>query len=330
VLEVRKGGGQPIGWMPMMLQGTGRRRALRFIGANLADHLHPLAGDLDAESEVAAAMGSELGDDFLAWSTVVLDNVDVDARWLHALRESAPMRLASAVSRRSELPSIALPSSWDEYLASRSRNFRSEVGRKLRRLEREHDVRFRRSEDPEQLRTDIETLFRLHGARWEGRGGSSSDTPRARAFHHEFSARAFERGWLRLWIMEVDGEPVAAWYGWRIGERYAYYLAGFSPRWGDSSVGFILLAHTVRAAIEERASEYDMLLGQETYKRRFATRSRPVETVVLTRLHDPVRLLSSAEVPIRRMYGRLRPSVRDRLRSVASAVAGRLPSSRRR
>jgi hypothetical protein len=95
--------------MPMMLQGTGRRRALRFIGANLADHLHPLAGDLDAESEVAAAMGSELGDDFLAWSTVVLDNVDVDARWLHALRESAPMRLASAVSRRSELPSIALP-----------------------------------------------------------------------------------------------------------------------------------------------------------------------------------------------------------------------------
>ena len=95
-------------------------------------------------------------------------------------------------------------------------------------------------------------------------------------------------------------------------------------------MGFILLAHTVRAAVEEGASEYDMLLGQETYKRRFATRSRAVETVVLTRLYDPARLLSSAEVPMRRMYGRLRPSVRDRLRSVAGAVAGRLPSSRRR
>jgi len=260
VLQVRGKHRETIGWMPMALHGSGQRRTLRFIGANLADHLHPLAEHLGSEAEVAAALGAELGGEIDGWSKVTLDNVDVDARWVDALLEAAPTKLATAVTRRNELPYVVLPSSWDEYLAARSRNFRNEVGRKLRRLERDHEVRFRLTEDPRRLPEDLDTFFRLHGARWEQRGGSSSVTPRARAFHRDFSAMALERGWLRLWIMDVDGEPAAAWYGWKLGKRYAYYLAGFSQRWADWSVGFLLMAHTVRAAIEEGASEYDMLL----------------------------------------------------------------------
>ena len=114
-------------------------------------------------------------------------------------------------------------------------------------------------------------------------------------FHADFTAAALERGWLRLWLMEVDGESVAAWYGWRLGERYSYYLAGFEPRWSDASVGLLLLAHTVHEAIGESASVYDLLLGDEAYKQRFATAARPVETVILTRSFHPVRLLVSAE-----------------------------------
>jgi CelD/BcsL family acetyltransferase involved in cellulose biosynthesis len=329
VLEARDPQRRPIGWMPMTLQG-GRPRSLRFAGANLADHLHPLASGSDSELEVAAAFGASLGEGLPGWRTLVLDNVDQNAGWVRSLSGAAPMPLAAVTVRRSQLPYAALPSSWDEYLASRSRNFRSEVGRKLRRLKRDHEVRFRRTDHPDQLGRDLETFFRLHDARWGPRGGSSSQAARARAFHRDFSAEALDRGWLRLWIMEVDLEPVAAWYGWRLGSRYGYYLAGFSPRWAHRSVGFLLLAHTVRSAIEEGASEYDLLLGEEEYKRRFATHSRGVETLIFTRAHDPVRLLTAADAVLRRGYRRLPPPLRDRMRSAAGGVRRRLPSSRER
>jgi CelD/BcsL family acetyltransferase involved in cellulose biosynthesis len=328
LLEVRASDQRLLGSMPMTLQGPRRRRLLRFAGANLADHLHPLAGGGDSEVDVAATFGARLGRDLPGWSALVLDNVDVGAGWLRALLESAPMRLAVVTTRRAELPYTVLPASWDDYLRSRSRNFRSEVGRKLRRLEREHEVGFRLTQNPGELRRDLEIFFRLHDARWDRRGGSSSLTARSRAFHRDFSASALERDWLRLWTMEVDREPVAAWYGWRVGQRYAYYLAGFSPDWADRSVGFLLLAQTVRAAIEEGASEYDLLRGGEPYKRRFATHSRHVETVLLTRAHNPIRLLFRAEEALRSGYRSLPPQLGERLRSVATGVARRFPSSR--
>src|SRR3712207_8266564 len=51
------------------------------------------------------------------------------------------------------------------------------------------------------------TLFRsrLHEARWAGRGGSGSLNARTRRFHEQFAALALERGWLRLWTLELDG-----------------------------------------------------------------------------------------------------------------------------
>jgi CelD/BcsL family acetyltransferase involved in cellulose biosynthesis len=319
-----------VGVVPLARARVRRGGTLRFCGANLADHLHPVAQDEHADAEVAAAAGARLGGPASAWTAIVLDNVDVGAEWVRAMTSASPSVASLTTSRQSVLPYVALPGAWEEYLVSRSRNFRSEIGRKLRRLEREHEVRFRLSTDPSELAGDLDTFFRLHDARWDPRGGSSSRSERARAFHTDFSGAALRRGWLRLWVMEIDGEPVASWYGWRLGERYSYYLAGFSPRWADASVGLLLLAHTVRSAIEEGASEYDMLLGEEPYKRRFATAERSVETVVITPARHPMRLVAGAEAMLWRGYRRLPPGARGYAAALARAVRERLPSSRER
>jgi Acetyltransferase (GNAT) domain len=92
-------------------------------------------------------------------------------------------------------------------------HFRSQLGRKLRALERNHEVRFPRTQTAPELASDLETFIRLHDARWESRGGSTSASERTRKFHADVTAAALERGWLCLWPMEVDGHSVAAWYG---------------------------------------------------------------------------------------------------------------------
>ena len=329
VIAVRAPAGDLRGIMPLARDRSVRSRSLRFGGANLADHLHPVAARLEDE-DVAAAAGARLGAEISGWSAIVLDNVDADARWWRAMMAAAPVSLAAISYRQTSLPQIQLPTSWEDYLAGRSRNFRSQLGRKLRALERDHQVRFRRTQGASELGGDLETFFRLHDARWDARGGSSSASERVRAFHADFTVAALERGWLRLWMLEVDGDTVAAWYGWRLGERYSYYLAGFEPRWADASVGLLLLAHTVHEAIDEGASEYDLLLGEEAYKQRFATATRPVETVILARSFHPMRLLAGAEAALWRAHQRLPPRMRERSRSVAGGLRRLLPSFRRR
>lgn len=317
------------GLLPLVLT-PGRPRSLRFAGANLGDHFHPVA-PLGEDAEVAAAASPALRAAPRSWRSLVLDNIDVEAAWWPRIREEAQLPLAATAYRQAILPLIEFgEGGWEGYLATRSRNLRSQIGRKTRALERNHELAFRRTVERSGVAADVSAFFRLHDERWSGRGGSASSTERSRSFHADFAAAALERGWLRLWFLELDGEAVAAWYGWRLGPRYSYYLAGFSPLWSRKSVGFVLLAHTMRSAVEEGAREYDLLLGAEEYKSRFATTHRHVQTVVVTPRLGATRLLAQGEATAWRIGQRLPPAARQRARVAYRTVAERLPVARRR
>jgi CelD/BcsL family acetyltransferase involved in cellulose biosynthesis len=74
---------------------------------------------------------------------------------------------------------------------------------------------------------------------------------------------------------------VAAWYGFRFGGTESYYQAGRDPAWDRASVGFVLLAHSIKAALEDGMTEYRFLEGSENYKYRFATQDQTLETLAL-------------------------------------------------
>jgi hypothetical protein len=125
----------------------------------------------------------------------------------------------------------------------------------------EHGLVFRLASDPSRLDEDMQSLARLHAARW-GEEGSGALRPEAAAFHREFAALALERGWLRLWLAEVDDWPIAAWYGFRFGGAESYYQSGRDPAWDRESVGLVLLAHTIREAMNDSIGEYEAAAGR--------------------------------------------------------------------
>ena len=214
---------------------------------------------------------------------------------------------------------------WEDFLATRSRNFRSQLGRKFRALERDHAVRFRQTANPTELGRDMETLFDLHERRWGRRGSTVFRGDHAKGFHVDFATAAMQRGWVRLWLLEVDEVPIAAWYGWRLGDRYSYYQAGFDPAWSQHSPGFLLLARTLRAAIEEGADRYEMLLGNEEYKSRFAPLERSAQTLVITPTLHPARIAVTMDVSLRRLARRLPEGGHERLRQAATPILRRWP-----
>lgn len=324
-VAVRDQAGELIGVLPLV-RSSGPRATIRFAGASLGDVFHPAAAEGEPEEAVARAAAAELVRAERGWRSLLLENVPAEAAWLGALPGEG-LRATPIAHRDEVLPGIPLAGrDWAGYLAGRSRNFRSQVGRKLRRLEREGEVRFRRADDPGKLEEDLATFFALHESRWANRGGSQALTERSRAFHGHFAASALERGWLRLWFLELDGEAIAAWYGWLVGGRYAYYLAGFDEAFGEHSVGQSLLAHTIEQAFAEGADEYDLLLGGEEYKARFAETSREVRTVAITRAWSPARTAIRAESLARRVTEGLPDGVRDGIKRPLGAITRRLPS----
>jgi CelD/BcsL family acetyltransferase involved in cellulose biosynthesis len=170
---------------------------------------------------------------------------------------------------------------FEGFLQSRSRNFRSQVRRKERAL-LERGLSYRLGDDPARLEDDIRTLAELHHARWAGER-SGAFAPARVEFHLDFARTALERGWLRLWLAEIDGKAVAAWYGFRFGSAEWYYQSGRDPEWDRDSVGLVLLAHTIRAAFDDGLTTYRLLRGGEPYKDRFATSDPGLETVVAGR-----------------------------------------------
>jgi CelD/BcsL family acetyltransferase involved in cellulose biosynthesis len=282
--------------LPLYLSTRGPLRMVRFLGHGVGDVLGPICAREDA-ALAASALRRVLDEEGRSWDLLLAERMP---------RDSFSELLPGRVLQEEANPVLPIDGmSWDEFLASCSSNLRGQIRRKRRKLEREHGSRFRLADDRERLDDDFDTLLRLHSARW---GGPRAFSEQRSAFHRDFAARAFERGWLRLWFLEVDGRAVAAWHGFRFGNVEWYYQFGRDPSWDRLSVGFTLLARTMQAAFEDGMSSYAFLRGDEEYKRRFATRDAGLETVAVPRGPLGLAALSAAGAA-----KRMPPSIRHRV-----------------
>lgn len=253
--------------IPLYVWTTRRVRIARFIGTGPADQLGPVSAP--SRRAFAAEALRTIGDT-AEIDVLLAEHLPGDSTWRTALG-TAPLRVESS-------PTISLAGGWESYLAARSPNLRQQIRRRERRLQRDHALRFRLAGDAACLQNDLDVLFSLHRARW-GRDRSAF-LPWER-FHRDFAAVALERGWLRLWFLDLDGRAVAAWYGFRFAGIESYYQAGRDPSQTDESVGFVLLAHTIREAARDGMREYRLLRGSEPFKRRFADSDSGLETFAI-------------------------------------------------
>ena len=163
--------------------------------------------------------------------------------------------------------------SWPAYLGTLGRAHRYNFNRRLRQLGREFTIRFEKVSTEAQRRAALGRLIALHKARWSGYS-RAFHTQNHLDFHEEITRLACERGWLRIYTLWLDEEPVAALYGFRYGGVFYFYQSGFDPNYGRYSTGLVTMGLTIRSAIEEGAGEYDMLQGVEGYKGHWAHGTR--------------------------------------------------------
>jgi CelD/BcsL family acetyltransferase involved in cellulose biosynthesis len=268
-VAVSQRAGEPIeAIVPLFLWSRRPLRILRLIGHGHGDCLGPICdrGDDDTARRVLRrTLASQPHDLFIG------DWVASGPRWSSVLR--------GRVVRSTGYPILRLPhGSWEAFLAGRSQKFRKRARNLRNRIEREHEVVYRFS-DASTLAGDLDVAFRLHRARF-GKHSGCNFCGSHEAFHREFAAVALGEGWLRLLMLELDGRPTAFEYGFLFQNAYFAYQSGRDPAWDRYSIGYVLLLETVRRALEEGATEYRFLGGEEDYKYRLATEDPRLETVV--------------------------------------------------
>lgn len=274
---------EAVAIVPLHVWWTHGLPVLRFVGHGPSDQLGPICAPL-GDPVAAAAVVAAIDAVPLRRFVLLAEHVAGDQGFGELTGARALYRQSSPVLRFEQ-------GTWEEFLQARGRNFRQQARRFPRKLGELGSLSYRLAADPGRLQRDMDILFHLHRQRW---GGAGTPFLAAARFHREFAAQALERGWLRLWFLEIDRKPVAALYGFRFAGAESAYQAGRDPALRDHPVGFVLLARAVREALADGMGEYRLLRGGAAYKDRFASSDPGLETSGLARGASAQALLGAA------------------------------------
>jgi CelD/BcsL family acetyltransferase involved in cellulose biosynthesis len=191
---------------------------------------------------------------------------------------------AKAVSKRWHVeqgevcPYIRLEPTWEEY----SKNgLDKRMGRKLRRSmqrvvsDTSGTVRAWQVKNERERVMALESMFDLHLKKWAARGQESIfEDIRLRDFHHEMSQMLLKCGCLRMFVLSVGQAIVAVEYDIRCRDVNYSFQKSFSSVWSEYDPGYLLTQYAIQQSIEEGVSEFDLLRGNEPYKKYWATGQR--------------------------------------------------------
>ena len=292
VITVRSNG-RLIGIAPLVLR-PGRVAVparLEFLGAGRAgaDYLD-LIVHRDHEDEALMGIAAELK---ISQLPVFLDHGPPASLAADLEAPLASLGWSAIESTPDVCPIIDLGGhSFESFLGTLGSSHRANYRRRFRSLHANFDVRFDRVSADVDRRAALDALSRFHAQRFADHGGSAAfGDPSLQRFHDDFTRAALDAGWLRLFVLSLNGATAAVMYGFLLDGRFYFYQHGFSAEYLDHSVGLVLMGMSIRAAIEEGATEFDMLYGHEPYKYLWARAERSLMRLRLFPPHFSGQLL---------------------------------------
>lgn len=267
--------GRLLGLLPLYEAEPGVFRLIG--GVDVSDYLDLIA-EAGREAEVWAALLSSRPVARSVWDLHSVPSASLTVTHLPAL--AAEHGVDAAVIHEARCPVLALPPSWDAYLAELSGKQRHELLRKMRRLEREvPEARAVGLAGPAALESRLDDFLDLHRRSRVGKARFMDE--RMEAFFRRVAAALAETGGIHLWLLDAADGPLAAFLCLEWDGTVGLYNSGFHPDRAALSPGLVLLAHVIRDAIARGKRRFDFLRGEERYKFDFGPSPEDVCTVTL-------------------------------------------------
>jgi CelD/BcsL family acetyltransferase involved in cellulose biosynthesis len=296
---------QVLGIAPMMLSkyklpGFGSIRKIEFLGTRHSDYNNFIISK--KESECVRHIIDYLNE-VEDWDWIELKEIPENINYSKQLFADPSLKLEIKERVCNQCPYIPLPRTFECLKKTFGRNLRQNLNRNLRKIQENHSVDLKRFDEAGFSVKEAMNLFiRLHEMKWKSQGqpgAFAEDT--FRNFHMDVAEALAQNGWLGIYFLRVDGEPVAAQYTFEYYRKMYYYLSGFLPKYKSFSVGNLIIMFLLRECIEKGFTEYDMTRGDEPYKMQWTNKYRRnfevrlVHKKITSKLYDRVTWGSTVE-----------------------------------
>jgi len=165
---------------------------------------------------------------------------------------------------------MELPSIWNNYLESLETKQRHDIERKMRRLRRIGETRFRILSNTDVTDADLALFFRMMA---DSRRDKARFLTAEMCVFFERIARAMAAyGLLRLGFLEVGKARAASILYFDYHSRIYLYNSGYDPDFAGSDAGLVSKLYCIQEAVAENKKVFDFLKGSEVYKSRLGGR----------------------------------------------------------
>lgn len=262
-------GSQIAGILPTAITNDGEM--LTFAG-ELSDYNDVIARETD--HQVLEALMSRVLH-FGSYKRVVLNRVRCDSNCARAVRFLSPsVDLAKSFSIKTNSRYIRLPSSYGDYLSTRSRNFRKNLKRARRDAENHNVSVCELDVDTFSPARIAEVFLSLNLERWGPECYYNLDRPRM--FVSKILPDLFAERRLRAFALMSDQNPIALDLCMVGANSLCSWNGGFLSKASRWSPGTLLIDAGIKHSYSAKFEEYDLLRGEEPYKQRWVNSTREI------------------------------------------------------
>lgn len=275
--------GRLIGAAPLMRSATRWHglpiRLLKFTSSGVTPRSFLLARDNDPSviGELLTALQSVRAHwDMLELADIPIEVYD-NAETQEVFRRCSP-RTICVPSRQS--PYLDLTGSYEDFLAARSANTRSRYRRAWKKVSAAGHVELRKLTSNEDVMSALEDAFLVSARSWKGDFGTDmASTAASRDFYTRLADVGSRNGWVTLWMLYLNGSPVAMQFHVLYGGCAYLLRTDFDKNQNDLSPGTALEARILEDYFSSDLREYDMCGMNYDYKLKLTNRIRQHVTV---------------------------------------------------
>lgn len=284
VLGIRDESGRLVGLAPWHISESFQRGVeIRPVGDGevCTDHLtiftQPGLTQPGCEQQIAHQIAEFLDQEHQQWDLLRLDDIDADNNIISQLAEALVAR-DCRLQLRDAIGSwqIELPGNWDEFLAMQSKSHRKQLRRSERSAEASGAYQWHLASTPAEFETAWPIFIDLHQRRRKSLGEPGCfASERFAEFHTTLAKKLLAKDQLRLSYLSINGKPAAAEHHFAGADAIYAYQGGLDPDLIDQDSGRLSMIATIKHAISEGRTTFDLMRGNEPYKAHWRAVHRP-------------------------------------------------------
>lgn len=203
------------------------------------------------------------------WDIFELNEFREDSLELSATRASFQAKDFFQIEEKDEHYHVPTQGNWEEYHQSLSAKFRKNLRRAQRNSQKlgQVDGQYFVGEPP------WENFEEMIAVNCHAHFPTICNDEKEQLFLKKLHQRA--QKWLMIYLLTIDGEPIAYEYGFIFNNRLENWRAGFDTRINPSvSVGKFATLKILQDAFEKKIREVDFMRGAHSYKREWKPSAR--------------------------------------------------------